>query len=157
DAEPNGGLTVEAEHWLRWIGIAARHGGDIAQTEEVPAGNEIDPPQVGLGLETASHPHENFFILRLHDPRRNDRVLILQGTDDRLLVHPQPSEPPHRKFDVDALVLRAEDVYLRDILHLQQPGPHLLHAVAQLAMSEAVSGKGIDDAVGIAELVEERA
>ncbi len=61
-----------------------------------------------------------------------------------------------REFDIDLLVLRAEDLDLGDVGNLQQLRAHVLDIIAQFAMAEAVvGGKGVDQAKGVAEIVVE--
>ena len=60
-----------------------------------------------------------------------------------------------RELDVDALVLRAEDVDLGDVRQLQELLADVVDVVPQLPVREAVRGEAVDDAVGVAELVVE--
>jgi hypothetical protein len=73
----------------------------------------------------------------------------------RLTVQLQARELARRELDIDLLVLRAEDVDLRHVVNLQQPGASALDVVAQLTRREAVGGEGVEDAVRVAEVVVE--
>ena len=63
-----------------------------------------------------------------------------------------------RELDEDPLVLRADDLDLRDVRHEQQARARRLDEVAHLARGEPVAGEAVDDAEGVAEaVVEDRA
>ena len=86
------------------------------------------------------------------------QVLRLQRREQRAVVQAEAGKAFGREFDEDALVLRAEDLDLRDIGHQQQARARGLDVVAQFALGEAVGGEAVDDAEGVAEIiVEERA
>ncbi len=72
-----------------------------------------------------------------------------------LLVEPERGDLAGREFEVDHLVLRADDVDASDIWDRQHLGADLLDAVAQLALRQSVAGEGIDIAVHVAETVVE--
>ena len=48
------------------------------------------------------------------------------------------------EFEIDHLVLRAEDVDLADVGHGQDLGADVLDVIAQLTLAQAVAGEGID-------------
>ena len=76
---------------------------------------------------------------------------------DRLLVEPERGDLAGREFEIDHLVLRADQLDLADVGHGQDLGAHILDIVAQLAQADAVGGEGVDVAVDVAEtVVEER-
>ena len=79
----------------------------------------------------------------------------LQGAHQRVAIDDEAGCLLRRDLEIEALVLRADDIDLVDIRHQQQAGAHALHVVAQLAMREAVGHDAIDDRVGVAELVVE--
>ena len=58
-----------------------------------------------------------------------------------------------RKFHIIRLVLLADGGRLGNVLHVQQLAADIFNIVLQLAMREAVGGKGVDDAVGVAKFV----
>ena len=68
---------------------------------------------------------------------------------------PRPASCCGRKLDEDLLVLRAEELDFRDVRNLQQPRADVLDIVAQLALVEAVGGKAVDQAIGVAEIIVE--
>ena len=78
---------------------------------------------------------EQALVPGLHHAGRQHQVLRLQRLDQRRVVQPEPGQPLGREFDEDYLVLRAQDLDLRDVGHLQQAGAHLLDLVAQLAVA----------------------
>ena len=73
-----------------------------------------------LGPERARDADEDFLVAGLHDARRGDGVLGLQRGDQRGAVDPEARQLLGREFDVNALVLRAENVDLGDIRQLQE-------------------------------------
>ena len=68
---------------------------------------------------------------------------------------PRLGELLHRELDEDPLVLRAQDLDLRDVGDMQQLRADILDIVAQFAMREAVAGEAVDDAERVAEIVVE--
>ena len=108
-----------------------------------------------LGPECARHAQRQRFVAGLDDAGGLDDVLRLQGGDQRRAIDAEAGELLHREFDENPLVLRAQDLDLRDVADLQQLRADVLDIVAQLAMREAVGGEAVDDAEGIAELVVE--
>ena len=91
------------------------------------------------------------------DAGGRDRVLRLQRRHDRLLVEAEAAILRGREFEIDHLVLRADDVDLADIGHRQHLGADVLDVVAQLALRQPVAGEGVDVAEDVAEaVVEER-
>ena len=72
-------------------------------------------------------------------------------------VEPHGGELLRGELEVDLLVLRAEEVDLRNVRHAEQLGAYALGIVAQLAMSKTVRSEREYQRVGVAELViEER-
>ena len=156
--ETNRGAAIDAEHRLRWIDETPAHGGDVTEPEDAFAGDEVDRLDVAFVIECARNAQEHALVAGLDDAGGPDDVLRLQGRDDSLVVEAQAGQPFGRKLDIDLLVLRAQHFDLRHVGHLQQPRTRGLDVVAQLAECEAVGGKRVDDAVGVAEIVvEERA
>ena len=88
-----------------------------------------------LGLERAGDAQRQRLVAGLDRAGRPDDVLRLQRGDQRRAVDAEAGELLHREFDEDPLVLRAEDLDLRDIGDVQQLGADLLDIVAQLAMA----------------------
>ena len=155
DGEPDGVLSVDAEHRLRRIGGTARDARDVAQADHPAVRDEVDRQEVLLGPEVARDPDEDLLVAGLHHTRRRDGVLGLQGGDQRGAVDAEAGQLLGRELHVDALVLRAEDVDLRDVRQLEEPLADLVHVVPQLPVGESVRGEAVDDAVGVAELVVE--
>ncbi len=76
---------------------------------------------------------------------------------DLLEVEPERRDLAGREFEIDRLVLRAEEIDLPDIGHGQDFRARVLDAVAQLAIASGRRGEGVDVAVDVAEaVVEER-
>ena len=148
-------LSVDAEHRLGRVGRAARDARDVAQTNHPAVGDEIDAEDVLLGPERARDADQDFFVAGLHHALRRDGVLGVEGGDQRGAVDPEASELLGRELHIDALVLRPEDVDLRDVRQLEELLADVVHGVPELAMGEPVGGEAIDDAVGVAELVVE--
>ena len=155
DGEPDAVLSVDAEHRLRGIGRAARDVRDVAQADDPAVRDEVDGQDVLLGLERARDADEDLLVPGLHHARGGDGVLGLQRGDQRGAVDAEARQLLGRELDVDALVLRAEDVDLRDVRQLEELLADVDHVVPQLPVGEAVRGEAVDDAVGVAELVVE--
>ena len=79
----------------------------------------------------------------------------LQGGEKRAAVDAEICEFLDRELDEDPLVLRADDLDLRDVGHEKQTRADLLDLVAQFATREAVRGEAVDDAERVAEAVVE--
>ena len=156
DREPDALTSVDAEHRLRRVGGAARDMRDVAQPND-PAvlRDEVDGEHVLLGPERARDADEDLLVPGLHDARGRDGVLRLQRGDERGTVDPEARQLLLREFDIDALVLRAEDVDFGDVRQPQELLADVDDVVPQFPVREAVRGEAVDDAVGIAELVVE--
>ena len=155
DAEPDGGLAVDAEHRLRRVGIAAADLGDVAEADRAVADHEVDVQDVELGIERARDPQREPLVAGLQDARGPHRVLRLERRDQGRIVEAERGEALGRELEEDLLVLGADDLDLRDVGHQQQARARVLDEIAQLAMGEAVGGEAVDDAEDVAELVVE--
>ena len=62
DAQPMAGTPLIAEHGLRRVGVAAPHGGNVAQTEDAPVDHEIDAAQVLGVAEAAGNLHQDALV-----------------------------------------------------------------------------------------------
>ena len=155
DGEPDRRLAAEAEQRRRRVGVAAGDGGDVAQPEEAVVDPEVDAAQAFLGRELAADPQADALGPGLDHAGRGDGVLRLQRLDDRLLVDAERGELAGREFEVDHLVLRADQLDPAGVRHRQDLGAHRLDVVAQLALAQAVGGEGVDVAEDVAETVVE--
>ena len=155
DGEPDALLSIDAEHRLRRVGGAARDARDVAQANDPAVRDEVDGQDVLLGLERARDADEDLLVPGLHDARRGDGVLGLQRGDQRGAVDPEARQLLGRELDVDALVLRPENVDLRDVRQLEELLADVVDVVPQLPVGESVRGEAVDDAVGVAELIVE--
>ena len=108
-----------------------------------------------LGLERARDPNENLLLTGLYHTRRDDGILGLQRGHERRPVDAETCQLFGREFHVDALVLRPENVDLRDVGLRQKLFADLIHIVPELPVGESIRGEAVDNAVGIAELVVE--
>ncbi len=153
DGNPDAFVPIDAEHRLRRVGRAAGDAGDVAETDHPAVRDEVDGQEVPLGAEVARDTDEDLLIPGLHHARRRHRVLRLQGGDQRRAVDAKPGHLLGRELDIDALILRAEDVDLGDVRELQQLLADVGDVVPEFAVGEAVGGEAVDDAVGVAELV----
>ena len=120
-----------------------------------PSATKLTARRSCLGAERAGNAHQDLLVPGLHHARGGDRILRLQRGNQRRAVDAEPGHLFGRELDIDALVLRAQDVDLGDVGHLQELLADLDDVVPQLAVGEAVGGEAIDDAVGVAELVVE--
>ena len=159
DGKPDRRFSVDPEHRLRRVGVAAAHLGDIAQPQDPPSpSREIDVADILLGGERAGDLQRYRFLAGAQHPRRAHDILRLQGCDQCARIDAQAGELREREVDVDHFILSAEHVDLRDVGYFQKFAADVLHVVAQFAEGESVRSKPVDRAVGIAELVvEERA
>ena len=117
------------------------------------ADGEVDGENVLLGFESAADPQFDGLRVGGDGAGRDHDVLRVQRRHQRGGGETVAGQLGGRELNVDALGLGADQVHFGDIGHLQQPRADILHIVAQLAIGEAVCGKAIDDAVGVAELV----
>ena len=78
-----------------------------------------------------------------------------EGGDQRGAVDPEARELLGRELHVDALVLRPENVDLRDVRQLKELLSNVVDIVPQLPVGEPVRREAVHDAVGVAELVVE--
>ena len=75
--------------------------------------------------------------------------------EERRAIDAEGCKLLHRELDEDLLVLRAQDLDLRNVGHPEELRADVLDIVAKLAMGEAVGGESVDDPEGVAELVVE--
>ena len=155
DGQPQGVLAVDAEHGLGRVRQAAADLGYVPEAEHALADGEVDREQVRLGAEGPGYPQRDALVPGLDDPGGAYHVLGRQGRHQGAGVEAQTGQGAHIELDEDALVLGPQDRDLGDIRDPQQLGAHGLDVVAQLPVGEAIRGKAVDDAVGVAELVVE--
>ena len=157
-ASADRGLAVVAEHRLRRVDIGALHGGDVAQAEEAVVGAEVDRLQAFLGGELARDADGDALRPGIDRAARHERVLRLQRLHQRVDVEAERGDLLGRELEIDLLVLHADQIDLGDIADAQELGAQPVGLIAQLAMREAVGDEGVDQRIGVAELVvEERA
>ena len=157
DGERDRRLAVEPEQRRGRIDIAARDGGDVGQRKEAIVDAQVDRLQACLRGELAVDPHADPLRPGLDHAGGRDRVLRLQRGDDGVDVEAERRDLAGREFEIDHLVLRAEDVDLADVRHGQHLGADVLDVIAQLPLAQAVAGEGVDVAEHVAEaVVEER-
>jgi hypothetical protein len=154
-ASPIAGLPFTRNIGCGGVGGGAADLRDVAQAEDAVAHHEIDVADVLLGLERTGDTHGQALRVVLDHAGGAHQILRLQGLDQRGAVQPEAGEAFGGEFDEDTLILRAEDFDLRDVRHEQQAGPRILDIVAQLALREAIRGEAVDDAEGVAEIVDE--
>src|SRR5262249_17830565 len=118
DGEADGRLAIDAEQRLRGIGIAASDLRDVAEAEHPPADDEVHAQYILLGLERTRHTQRQRLVTGLDRAGRLDDVLRLQRGDQSRAIDAQAGELLHRELDEDLLVLRPEDLDLRNVLHL---------------------------------------
>ena len=70
-------------------------------------------------------------------------------------VDPQARQLLGREFNINALVLGAENVDLGNVRQLEELLADVNDVIPQLPVCESVRGEAVDDAVGVAELVVE--
>ena len=155
-ASPMPCSSIDAEHRLRRVGGPARDVRDVAQADDPAVRATKLTARMSCSDRNAPETRTRIFSSAgLHHARGRDGVLGLQRGDQRGAVDPEARQLLGRELDVDALVLRAEDVDLGDVRQLQQLLADVVDVVPQLPVGEAVRGEAVDDAVGVAELVVE--
>ena len=155
DLQADGGLGVETEQLLRGVFIAAAHRRHIGEVEEPVADAQVHRRD-GVGIvELPVDADQNAFRPRFNHARGRDGVLIGQRGHDLFLVQAKGCQTRGREFQIDFLVLFAQQFDLaRQWQRLHQIAD-IIHAVAQFARGEAVRREGIDIAEHVAEIVVE--
>ena len=153
DGEPDRRLAIESEHRLRRIRIAFAYRGDIGETEEFAVGIEIDALQIVDRVECTGDADRVFLETGLDDAGRRDRVLLLQTRDDLIATDTQPGQLVSVEFEIEFLVLGADQLRLRGILDRQYLCANSFDVVAQLAVREPVGRERVDNAEDVTELV----
>jgi hypothetical protein len=97
----------------------------------------------------------NVFLGGSHDAGRGHGVLRLQGPHQFVAIDNEAGCLLRRYLQIEALVLRADDIDLVDVLHQEQTRAHALDVVAQFPMREAVGDYTVDDRVRVAEFIVE--
>src|SRR5207249_11567919 len=87
------------------------------------------------------------------DLGRCNSVLLAQALDNLITVDAEPGKLTGIEFEVEFLVLGAEELRLRRILYGQNLGADVLNIITQLAVREAIGGERVDNAEDVAELV----
>src|SRR4029079_17543305 len=89
---------------------------------------------------------------------RHQRVLGLQDLHQRIRIKAERGDLLGGEFEIDAIILHADQFDLGDVVHAQQFSAHLVGNVVQFAVAETVRGQREYQRIGIAEfVVEERA
>src|SRR6267378_1344391 len=153
DGEADRRLAVETEHRLRRIGIAFLDRCHIGEPKKLAVGKEIDALQVFDRVERAGNPDSEFLLTGLDDAGRCHSVLLAQGLDDLVVGYAKPGELTVVEFEVEFLVLSAEQLYFGRILYGEDLGADFFDIVAQLAVSKTIGSESINDAEDVAELV----
>src|SRR5207237_423201 len=146
-------FAIEAEHRLRRIGIAHRNRRHIGEAKELAVCKEIDALQIVDRVERAGNANREFFLLGLHDPGRRHSVLLAQALNDLVTVDAESGELTGIEFEVEFLVLGAEQLRLCRILYGEDFGTDVFNIITQLAVREAIGGERVDNAEDVAELV----
>ena len=155
DGEADRRLAVDAKHRLGRIGIAAPDGRDVAQPDQTAVGQEIDVEKVRFRSEGAGNAEQNLLIAGLERARGTDRILGSERREQGRAVDAEAGQFLGRELDIDLLVLRAEELDLRNVRNLQETRADVLDIVAQFPMREAVGGEAVDQSEGVAEIVVE--
>ncbi|TLD45621.1 MAG: hypothetical protein FAZ92_02110 [Accumulibacter sp.] len=158
DADADRIVSLHPHARRRWIGKATLDAGDVTEAEEATGGLDADFANVFHRLEVSRDADANAVGRCLVETGGSHRVLPLQGIEDGERVEPERCQLGVRHFDVDLLVLHAEQL---DLLHVRQLPQFAADAVgfaAQGGEVETVAGEREDGDEGVAELVvEERA
>ena len=106
-------------------------------------------------VELAAHAHLHHVQRRLHRAGRFDGVLRAQLAQHLVHVQPQLGQALLRDFDVDLLVLHAEQLDLGHVLHAQQLLARVVGKLLQLGIRKTIARQRVDHAVHVAEIVVE--
>src|SRR6266436_3848906 len=153
DREPDRRLAIEAEHRLRRIGIALLDRRHIGEPEELAVGIEIDALQVFDRVERPGNPDGEFLLTGLDDAGRCHGVLLAQGLDDLVAGDAEPGKLAVIEFEVEFLVLSAEQLYFRCILYGEDLGADIFDIIAQFPVGKTIGSERVNDAEDVAELV----
>jgi hypothetical protein len=155
DGKPDAVPSVHAKDRLCRIGRTPRHMRYVSEPDGFSVRNKIDGQEVALRLKRTGNTDEDFLVAGLHCSRRDDGVLGLQRGDQRSAVNAKSRQLLGRKLDIDALILRAQDIDFRDVRQLEQLLADPIDVIPQLAMGEPVRREAVDDAVSVAKLIVE--
>ncbi len=126
-------MAVHTENRCRWINIAARDRRHIRKTEEAVIHAQIDGSEIGFRIELPAYTNADPLRSGLHNTRRRNRILILKRLENCLLVEAKGCHLPRREFEIDRLILRADQLNLTGIGNSQNFGANIFGVIAQLA------------------------
>ncbi len=157
DAEADGRLAVEAQDPPGRILIAARQRRHVAerQLRACAAGANDQVEHVVGRLEDSQRIDDGVLFADAHPPAVGGDVARLQLGVDLLLVDAEAREPLTGHLEVDHFLLLGEQVDLLDVLDPLQLAPQKLDVAAQLGIAVAIPGDREEDAVDVAEIVDD--
>src|SRR3974390_2724743 len=150
---PKPGVPLMRNMGAGGLGVSPPPLGIAGHPHIPPADIEIHGEDVLFRGHGAADPQRYALLVGCDDAGGRHRILGLQRSRKLRRLEPIAGELGGRELDEDAFGLLADEIYLVDIEHLQQPRSDLLHVVAQLAMGEPVRRESIDNAVCIPEFV----
>src|SRR6516165_9519678 len=153
DGKTNGRLSVDPKHRLRRIRIGSVDLRDVAEPDQAAVRDEVNRQDTCFRIERAGHAEEKLFVAGLDRAGRDDHVLRLKRGNQGSPVNSETGELFRRELDKDFFVLSAENFDFQDVRNLQQPRANILNVITEFAMREPLSGKAVDNPVGIAELI----
>jgi hypothetical protein len=125
-ASPIASLPLNRNRRRRRIGIAARDGATSLSRKKRSLTRRLMARRLLLRSELARDAHADALWAGLDDAGRRDRVLRLQAGHDRLLIEAKGRDLfAGRKFEIDRLVLGADQVDLAGIGHGQDLGARI--------------------------------
>src|SRR5215472_5433750 len=153
NGQPDCRFAVEAEHRLRWIRIPLAYRRDIGEPEEFAVGIEIDALQIVDRIECSGDADRIFLETGLDNAGRGDRILLLQTRDDRVAADTHPRQLVGVEFEIELLVLSADQLRFRGILDRQYLCADTFDVVAQFSVRKPIGRESVDNAENVAELV----
>ena len=153
DCKADGRLAVETEQRGRRIDITAPDRRYFRQREKAVVDAQVDRPQTVFRRELAADAKRHALRSCIDEAGLGDGILRLQRLDDGLLINAERRDLSRGKFQIDRLVLCADDIDLADIVDGQDLGAGIFHQVTQLPLAETVAGEGVDIAINVAETV----
>ena len=153
DANADGGLAIDAEHFGGRIAIARADLGDVGQFVKPIVDREVEVGNALRRQQGAGDVDEHVLARRVDDARRHHRILLGYCREHIVETELEIGELLRREVEVDLFVLVAEDLDLANVRRAQELGPSDLCEIAGFARAEAVIGDAVDNAENIAELV----
>ena len=138
---------------LGWVHITTPDIGDVTQLEAGAVGADGKVLELLDGVELAGHTHLHKVGRGVDLPGRLNRILLGDLGQHGVEIQAQLGEAALGDVDEQFFVLRAEDLDLVDVGHLEQALAHGVGLQLQVGIAEAIGRQRIDRTIDVAELV----